>query len=747
MKTKNIIIAGLAGLLLAACTENLVEKKPSMPSYSPLKIEVSDNLATTRADYSGFPSTTFETGDAIGIYAFDGSSYVTSNIRFVKQSDGSWLPDEEVPYVEDYTYYAYFPYRATTYTPSTSGAVDAVDTKFGAFISDASNYFWQADQSTKAGYTYCNLMIAKGSVTDVNDETATIKFTMKHKRALSIVEGVSNRWYYSDIPSESYAPTVTIDGLYKIDDSFYYLVKPNTPTVVLGNTINIDMGTYKNLHKITLDGTPEYNYYSSSNGETYVMQNNKPGWLTIVPGENIEIQRAFQTNGTYLGSGSLRINVPADNVLKNRSAVSNVDLSMVDNEGNERASRTTANCYLVHAPGTYKIPLVYGNAIKNGVANTRSMYTTDTNSNLLRRLVNHKDEANWYPWITSSGDGVCGGAGFSVNGAKLVWQDVKNMITNVGIDGYFLTFTVDEDNIAEGNAVVAATVSGTVVWSWHIWVTTQTLTNLTTIDTGSKTYQLAPVYLGQVTGEQVADASIYEPAYCRIKMIYDNVTLEFPIRGRAYYNGGTYVYAAAPYYNWGRKDPFSSIIGMFDENGTWGYNTLTYGNSSTIGLGIKNPDKRYYCSGGIYKTDHNKTNLWNIDDAYGNYSNTNPIIKTIYDPCPPGFTVAPYHLTRAMGNNNSRRDDTNWDSTKRLKIWRQSTFPEITTGDDLYFYNMGTFGTSSSPGININTLYFWSAANSGNDNGHIFRADNEGWDGYGVLKKYNGIPVLPVAEE
>lgn len=227
MKTKNIIIAGLAGLILAACTEDVVEKKPSMTSYSPLKIEVSDNLATTRADYSGFPSTTFETGDAIGIYAFDGSSYVTNNIRFVKQSDGSWLPDEEVPYVEDYTYYAYFPYRATTYTPSTSGAVDAVDTKFASFISDASNYFWKANQSTKANFTYSNLMIAKGTITDADDDEVTMKFTMEHKRGLAVFTGGAA------------SATFTGNRPYLIGDTKQFLMKPETAT-----SFTDDSGTY-----------------------------------------------------------------------------------------------------------------------------------------------------------------------------------------------------------------------------------------------------------------------------------------------------------------------------------------------------------------------------------------------------------------------------------------------------------------------------------------------------------------------
>ena len=64
-----------------------------------------------------------------------------------------------------------------------------------------------------------------------------------------------------------------------------------------------------------------------------------------------------------------------------------IDLSMVDNAGNARASMTTANCYLVHETGYYKLPLVYGNAIKNGAVNTTAFYPNT--SGQLKRFVNH----------------------------------------------------------------------------------------------------------------------------------------------------------------------------------------------------------------------------------------------------------------------------------------------------------------------------------------------------------------------
>lgn len=232
MKTKNIILAGLAGVILAACTSDTDLEEIAAIKYDNanlLKVEVEDGKETvTRADYSGFPSTAFENDDAIGVYAFDGSSYVVSNVRFVKQSDGSWLPGEEVPYVDGYTYYAYFPYRATTYTLSTSGTVEDIDTKFASFISDASDYFWKANQSSKANFTYSNLMIAKGVVTDTDDDAVTVKFMMEHKRAIAV-------FYGEDVIDVVFTGNIP----YIVGSTKQFLMKPDEAT-----SFTDDNGTY-----------------------------------------------------------------------------------------------------------------------------------------------------------------------------------------------------------------------------------------------------------------------------------------------------------------------------------------------------------------------------------------------------------------------------------------------------------------------------------------------------------------------
>ena len=92
MKTRIFLIAGLMAAGLASCTEDIYQNDvTNTVNPDGLRIEVVDEFAkaATRADYSGFPVTEFEEGDAIGVYAFNGSSYVSSNVKFTKQSAAS----------------------------------------------------------------------------------------------------------------------------------------------------------------------------------------------------------------------------------------------------------------------------------------------------------------------------------------------------------------------------------------------------------------------------------------------------------------------------------------------------------------------------------------------------------------------------------------------------------------------------------------------------------------------------------
>ena len=495
MKTKFFLFAGLLTIYLTSCSEmdEFAANKGCVVDGKYINIEVTDEFAqaSTRANYSGFPATEFEEGDAIGVYAFNGSAYVNSNVKFTCQADGSWTPSSTVVYNPDYTYYAYFPWRASiAYSPTTSGTIDAVDTKFASFITDDSNNFWQANQSTKAGFTYSNLMIAKGVVTGLH----TIKFTLQHKRGLALFTG------------EPADVTFTGNIPYISGATGQFLMKPNVST-----SFTDDKGTYS---------------------------------LQAYAGRYV----------SHYIKGA-------------------VDLSMVDNAGDDRASRTTANCYLVHEAGKYKLPLVYGNAIKDGAVNEVAYYPGKNFSveGGLNSFVNHNGEAITGPWVTKNSSGVDAGMGLTAASAELLWQDVQGLITAVSIDGDFLKFTVGTFN--PGNAVIAVKDgSGNILWSWHIWATTETLTNLTSINTGSHTnlsgasapYRVAPVNLGWVP------------------------------------TGGSGKQGYCPYYQWGRKDPFIPCNGTTNGN----TNKTVYNISGATVTGITNSQTNVAIADNIKKSNN-----------------------------------------------------------------------------------------------------------------------------------------------
>lgn len=399
-----------------------------------------------------------------------------------------------------------------------------------------------------------------------------------------------------------------------------------------------------------------------------------------------------------------------------------IDLSMVDNAGTARASMTTANCYLVHAAGKYKLPLVYGNAIKDGAVNTVSFYpdkdgAVDSNDprTTLGRFVNHISDGISGPWITksTSGTGVNKGMGVTVNGAELLWQDASGLISAVGIDGDYLTFTVPAAASSKaGNALIAAKSGSTIVWSWHIWVTTETLASTTIVATGSHNYTVSPVNLGWIP------------------------------------TGGNGKQGYCTYYQWGRKDPFIPAAAY---NSTTNHTVYNISNSSVTGItcsgtgvtiadNIKNPTTHYYYSSNYGPVTTTYYNMWDAKNATTDNVAT-ATKKTIYDPCPPGFCVPTGNLWNYFGNNGSRTMST-WDSTNKGATWNTGI-----TGDDLWLPAAG-YRYNSSGALSIVGSYgfYWSATPYSADYGRYlyFNSSYWYWDCY--YRAY-GFSVRPVAEE
>lgn len=78
--------------------------------------------------------------------------------------------------------------------------------------------------------------------------------------------------------------------------------------------------------------------------------------------------------------------------LQNAPARGSVDVpyNLANQTNGGSTDENTANCYVVNAPGYYSFPLVYGNAIKNGTANTSAYISTaPPASDILSNFINH----------------------------------------------------------------------------------------------------------------------------------------------------------------------------------------------------------------------------------------------------------------------------------------------------------------------------------------------------------------------
>lgn len=393
---------------------------------------------------------------------------------------------------------------------------------------------------------------------------------------------------------------------------------------------------------------------------------------------------------------------PFDDALTNATEVTTRrDLSYYDVNGNNTGSRNTANCYVVRAPGKYRIPCVYGNAIKNNATNESSYTSTLDVEAFLSRQYDfmctdetyrnaYKTEdsrqsflSNWRTVINRStmwhfknayNDDICNpwihknlhdGGAIVPTTAEIAWQDYDGMIRNENIsvtqsgDEYYVDFEVNKEDICLGNAVIQLKdAAGIVQWTWHIWMTSADLTTAGpfTNQTGYQ-YSFLPQPVGYVEKEVVLN---FLPRLFRVKVVQDESGKEAIFNlAQSGDDTTTDIYYAAPYYQFGRMAPMpmEDIDALIiDERA---------GNESSpfIYEAIRTPCVFYAHPGSGGSTDKNWhggygdqaettanpriDNLWDANyTAYevgvnGNRGafTDNPVIKTVYDPSPAGFHV------------------------------------------------------------------------------------------------------------
>ena len=411
--------------------------------------------------------------------------------------------------------------------------------------------------------------------------------------------------------------------------------------------------------------------------------------------------------------------------------------------------RSTANCYLISAPGHYCIPLVYGNAIENGITNSHAYQTSASGTYVLQHFKDHANQDITDPWIEKTNSGANNG----VDDAKVVWADEAGLVkfgaTKIVRDAgnnAFVQFEVPADKIKNGNAVIAVMKNGTVVWSWHLWfahddaLNTVTCTNFQNHEykftketlgwkytTWSSSTYSAPRKARVKVEQTVANGGVKQSAYITIT--------QNPGNARQGYN---------TLYQFGRKEALPGTDAI--AQGSYSFDNTSGGRS--LGHAIQHPENMFmYAGTGSYNHDWcNATyyNLWSMDNTTTGF-NDNAVVKTVYDPCPAGFHMPASNAFTGFttnGQNNGPKNvsgvwDDGWNFNNKISSPDATVYfpaPGYRDGYSRGWLGLGGYGR------------FWSAVPDDTDSGCFLDFKNWFVHPQSYYPRSFGLSVRPVAE-
>ena len=374
----------------------------------------------------------------------------------------------------------------------------------------------------------------------------------------------------------------------------------------------------------------------------------------------------------------------------------------------------TANSYRVSARGTYSFDAT---VIGNGA------------SGILLPL----DESHFHTTV----------AGISPVGARLLWQTAPGLITNVAFSGGRISFTKPDDT--KGNAVIAAVDSGdNILWSWHIWCSDLGPTQAYV--TPYNTYMAMDRSLGATYGTTV---NIKQPDHTAEQMACFGL-----------------------FYQWGRKDPFiyantlstsgtRTFADIYDAAG----DQIAYKDDST-----HRPFETEVTTTEIgtqaYAAAHPFTFIVDADPTISSYDwyaelgagskpefrgyafwgNPNghlyakpdapKPVKTIYDPCPPGWMVPPVDFFLALtaveyypAGNKVKYDGVNTSWYQRQGMIRGTTAALYYANSNGYYW---TSGRKTGDTYAVVSMYMTGAGSS--------------WARQNAVKCANAFPIRCIQE-
>ena len=275
-------------------------------------------------------------------------------------------------------------------------------------------------------------------------------------------------------------------------------------------------------------------------------------------------------------------------------------------------------------------------------------------------LVSHSGEYSFDASVRGNGrqtEGLALPEALTPVSAKLVWQSAPGMVESLDLDGTRVRFTLSG---VRGNALVGVCdAAGEIIWSWHIWFPKQMPTAIAT----ACSLGIMDMNLGAMSSERGLDA-----------------------------------YGLL--YQWGRKDPFpgsplasggsvntvNSPVYDIDGNEVKIKASEMYSNKdNTLAFSIAHPETclsrgKTGTNDWLLPAESNSAFWGNPKGAEcggdGKYLNNGS--KSFYDPCPPGWRVAPPAVF-ADFTESGQYAWVNLDATGMPLMTRTAIFPSLTS--------------------------------------------------------------------
>ena len=302
----------------------------------------------------------------------------------------------------------------------------------------------------------------------------------------------------------------------------------------------------------------------------------------------------------------------------------------------ELSSGETANCYVVSAKGTYSFPAVKGNSAES-VGNVREA------------------EVLWESF------------------GSMVEPNAGDLVSEVRFEDGKIIFNASGK---KGNAVIAAKDgTGTILWSWHIWMTDKPREQVYDNNAG-------------IMMDRNLGATSATP---------DDIT-SFGLM-----------------YQWGRKDPFRGAGELVSaENGKsslisttakWPDAVVSDKTTGTIEYAVSHP--MTFIIENSNNSDWFYTDEWNSDDTRWQSG------KTVYDPCPAGWRVpdggSDGIWARAMGITDDYFESTGGWDTGHSGVDFSKTDKPLATGETVWYpYEGLIYSDSGNLSLALDLGGYWS---------------------------------------